>query len=450
MTVERIHRWEIGLIAAAFLGATGVILSQPAVIVAAGIPLTYFIFASLNQFPETTEISVERDLSQSVPRPGERITVTLTVRNESSIVLTDIRIIDAVPDELVVVDGSPRAAVSLRPGTETELEYTVVAMQGSYGFGNPYVRLRTVSGGRRQTGRVQVDGTTGFSCFIRPSLPLSVGNTFRTGVHTTATAGEGLEFHTLREYQSGDEISRIDWRQYAKTGDLTTVEFNEQRTTNVMVVLDVRAEMRFAPQPGHPDGVELTAYAGYALFEGLLGAGHKVGLTGVGIESQQLGSEVHRLEGGWAWIDPGTGADTKARVNALYDALDHLFDSEELARRNAPESGSAPTATMATDGGTRVMKRFIQRLSATMPVVVVSTAMDDYFVELTRQLRVAGYDVTFISPNVTHNTGSGGTVEGMERALRLKTIRTTGASVVDWDPSEPLQAAFDSSDVGLL
>lgn len=450
MTVERVHRWEIGLVAAALLGATGVIFGRPAVILAAAIPLVYFVFASVNRFPETSEVTVERELSQSVPRPGERITVTLTVRNGSSIVLTDIRVIDAVPDELAVIDGSPRAALSLRPGTEAELEYTVVAMQGGYDFGDPYVRLRTVSGGRRRTVRVRADGTSSFSCFIRPTLPLDIGNTFRTGEHTTATAGEGLEFHTLREYRSGDAIRRIDWRQYAKTGDLTTVEFTEQRTTSVMIVLDLRDEVRFAPRAGHPDGIELTAYAGYALFEGLIDAGHTVGITGVGIDSRQFGPEVHCLDDGWAWIEPGTGADTKARVDTLYEALDdRLSGSDEPTPSNTPGTPSPPRTAVTTDGGTRVMKRFIQRLSPTMPVVLVSTAMDDHFVELARQLRIAGYDVTFVSPNVTHKTGSGGTVEAIERAIRLDRVRAAGGSAADWDPAEPLRTALDSSD-GIL
>lgn len=449
MTVERIYRWELGLVAAALLGATGVVFGRPAVILAASIPLAYYTFASVNRLPDTPEIVVERELSESIPRPGEHIDVTLTVRNENSIVLTDIRVVDAVPDELAVVEGSPRAALSLRPGTEAKIEYTVVAMQGSHTFGDPYVRLRTVSGGRRQTMRIQAGGTSSFACFLRPSLPLDIGNTFRTGERTTATAGQGLEFHTLREYRSGDAINRIDWRRYAKTGDLTTVEFNEQRTTAVMVVLDLRDEMRRSPHAGHPDGIELTAYAGYALFEELINAGHKVGISSVGVNAQLLGPEIQRLKGGWAWVEPGTGSDTKARVDKLYETLqEHLFQSETTV----PDSSAATPSTTATatDGGTRVMKRFIQRLSSGTPVVIVSTALDDHFLELTRQLRMADHSVTFVSPDVTHRNGKGATIETMKRSFRLNRIRTTGATAVDWDPEEPIQTALESSGATLV
>ena len=450
MTVERIYRWEIGLIAAALLAATGVVFGQQAVVLAAVIPLAYFTFASLNRLPDSPEIRLERELSHSAPRPGERVDVTITVRNESPMVLTDVRLIDAVPDELAVVDGSPRAGLSLRPGADAEVEYTVVATQGAHTFDDTYVRLRTVSGGRRRTMRVRANGADSVSCFIRPVLSLDVGNTLRTGERTTATAGQGLEFHTLREYRSGDAINRIDWRRYAKTGDLTTVEFNEQRTTTVMVVLDLREEMRVSPHAGHPDGVELAAYAGYALFEELASDGHNVGMTGVGVDSQLLGSEIQRLKGGWVWVDPGTGTETKARVDKLYEALqEHLFRSDEAVPGGDAAATSAAGAT-ATDGGTRVMRRFIQRLSSGTPVVLVSTATDDHFVELARQLRISGHDVTFVSPDVTHGTGSGKTIEAVERALRLDTVRTTGASAVDWDPEEPLRTAIASSGADLL
>jgi uncharacterized repeat protein (TIGR01451 family) len=449
MTVERIYRWEIGLITAALLGATGVVFGQPAVILAAGIPLAYFTFTSINRLPEMPAIHLERELSESVPRPGERIEVTLTVRNENSMVLTDLRVVDAVPDELAVVDGTPRAALSLRPDTEATIKYTIVAMQGAHAFGDPYVRLRTVSGGRRQTMRIQADGTDSVSCFIRPTLPLDVGNTFRTGERTTATAGQGLEFHTLREYRSGDPINRIDWRRYAKTGDLTTVEFNEQRTTTVMVVLDLREEMRLSPHEGHPDGIELTAYAGYALFEELINAGHTVGVTGVGVNAPLLGSEIQRLKGGWAWIEPGTGSETKARVNKLYEALqEHLFQAVESGPERTTATSSSTTT--ATDGGTRVMKRFIQRLTTGTPVVIVSTAMDDQFVELARQLRMANHTVTFVSPDVTHRSGTGATIEALQRSLRLNRVRKTETVAVDWDPAEPLQSALESSGATLL
>lgn len=444
MTIERIYRWEIGIIAAAFLGATGIVFGLPAIILAASIPLAYVTVASVNRLPDTPEIVIERELSSSAPRPGEHVDITLTVRNEHSIVLTDLRVVDAVPDELTVTEGSPRAALSLRPDAEAEIEYTVVAMQGDHAFGDPYVRLRTMSGGRRRTMRIPADGTTGFSCLITASLSLAIGNTFRTGEHTTATAGQGLEFHTLREYRSGDDISRIDWRQYAKTGDLTTVEFNEQRTTTVMVVLDLRDKMRISSHVGHPDGVELAAYAGYAISDELITAGHEVGITGVGVDTQRVSAGVQRLKGGWTWVEPGTGSDAAARVDEFYRLFqERVFQSDES---DSGRTADTPSSTApAADGGEAVAKRFIQRLSSGTSVIVISTATDDHFVDLVRQLRMASHDVTFVSPDVTRRAGTGARLQALERSVRLRRIRTSGATAVDWNPAEPLQNALESA-----
>lgn len=448
MTAERVYRWELGIIATALLGATGVAFRLPAIILAASIPLAYFTVASVNRLPDPPGIAIERTVSRSVARPGERVEVTLTVRNENSIVLTDVRVIDAVPDELAVVDGSPRGGFSLRPDAEAEIEYTVVAVQGDHSFGEPYVRLRTMSGGRRRTMRIRADGSTSFACAIRPSLPLDVGDTFRTGDGATGTAGEGLEFHTLRKYRSGDPVSRIDWRQYAKTGDLVTVEFDERRTTTVMVALDLRESMRFTPRAGHPDAIELSVYAGYALFEAFVTSGHRAGVAGVGIDAQRLGSDVRRLEGDWAWVDPGTGSETRARVDKLYDTIrDQLLGSDASAPGGTASTASATESAAATDGGERDLKRVIQRLQPGTPVVVVSAVMDDYFVEFVRQLRMAGHDVTVVSPDVTRGEGAGATIEAIERSIRLNRMRNAGAAAVDWDPTEPLRAAIESSGV---
>jgi uncharacterized protein (DUF58 family) len=57
--------------------------------------------------------------------------------------------------------------------------------------------------------------------------------------------GKGYEFEENRAYQIGDEPRLINWRLYARTGDLYTKVFNEERHPEVCIVLDRRATMRF-------------------------------------------------------------------------------------------------------------------------------------------------------------------------------------------------------------
>lgn len=58
--------------------------------------------------------------------------------------------------------------------------------------------------------------------------------------------GRGFEFEENRNYQAGDEQRLINWRLYARSGDLYTKVFREERRPQVFLLLDRRAAMRFA------------------------------------------------------------------------------------------------------------------------------------------------------------------------------------------------------------
>lgn len=57
--------------------------------------------------------------------------------------------------------------------------------------------------------------------------------------------GQGFEFEENRSYQAGDEQRMINWRLYARTGDLYTKVFREERRSQVFLLMDRRAAMRF-------------------------------------------------------------------------------------------------------------------------------------------------------------------------------------------------------------
>ena len=67
----------------------------------------------------------------------------------------------------------------------------------------------------------------------------------RTGDALSAFRGHGLEFEENRVYQPGDEPRLLNWRLYARTGDLYTRVFREERRPQVFLLVDRRAAMRF-------------------------------------------------------------------------------------------------------------------------------------------------------------------------------------------------------------
>lgn len=54
-----------------------------------------------------------------------------------------------------------------------------------------------------------------------------------------------MEFDEVRVYHPGDDVRTIDWRVTARTGRPHTKLFQEERERPVLVLVDVRAGMRF-------------------------------------------------------------------------------------------------------------------------------------------------------------------------------------------------------------
>ncbi|MFC6988872.1 DUF58 domain-containing protein [Haloplanus sp. GCM10025708] len=427
MTVERIHRWDAGLACAVVLAAVGVALRDPVVLGAAVVPITYVVFGAVSPLPDEPPIAVERSVSESSPVPGERVAVELTVRNVGESTLTDVRVVDGVPDHLTVVEGSPRASLALRPGSESTVEYELVARRGTHDFADPVVRMRTLSATRRRTDRLEATGETAVDCLAAVGeTPLRDTTTLRVGELATDTPGSGLEFYATREYRADDPINRVDWRRYARTGDLTTVQFREQRAARVVLVVDARESARVVPGPGHPDGAELCAYAARRTFDSLREGGHHVGLAALGVDVTAVDA-VLSGDADLPWVDAGTGAETSVRVDAVLDAA-----CENEGR------------TAAADGGSRLAERIARRLSRDAQVVFLTPAADDEVVPLVRRLRAEGYDTTVVSPDRTDATTPGGSIESVRRRLRLTRLRESDAVVVDWNPADPLWTALSA------
>lgn len=66
------------------------------------------------------------------------------------------------------------------------------------------------------------------------------------GMHRSRFKGRGMDFAEARPYQAGDDIRTIDWRVTARTGNVHTKVFQEEREKPVLVWLDLRAPMYFA------------------------------------------------------------------------------------------------------------------------------------------------------------------------------------------------------------
>ncbi|WP_435346502.1 DUF58 domain-containing protein [Haloarchaeobius sp. HRN-SO-5] len=434
MTRRDTGRWNVGLTVALVTGAVGLFAQNAAVFTAAAVGLTYAAYGYVTR-PPPVDVEVDREVSETSPMPGSDVDVTVTVRNASDRPLADVRVVDGVPETLGVVDGSPRHMTGLQPDETESFEYTVRARRGVHEFGDATVVTRNVSGSVECRETVSVGSRVSCHALV-DSLPLSDQTIPYPGRVDTDATGEGIEFHSIRKYHHSDPMNRIDWKRFARTGELRTVEFRKDQAATVVVVVDTRYESRVSRRPQEPDAVELATYAAGRICGHLLDDGNRVGLA--------------RYGSSFAYLRPGTGDEQAARIRENLSV--HAATSIPVGDDGPDAGGHTPAAgddgsagdgrPTATDGGWRIdwLRR---RIPNGAQVVFVSPLLDDGPLHALRRLRAAGHSLRVVSPNVTSTESPGSTIERVQRDSRLSLLRGRTTKVIEWSPDEPLFAAIE-------
>ena len=70
----------------------------------------------------------------------------------------------------------------------------------------------------------------------------------QAGQYLAPHKGRGMEFAEVRQYQYGDDIRAIDWRVTARTGDVHTKLYQEEKERPVFVFTDLSNSMLFGSQ----------------------------------------------------------------------------------------------------------------------------------------------------------------------------------------------------------
>lgn len=412
MKRHRTDRWEVFAIAGFILVGTGIALREPVLLLATTVPIGLLLYGRV-VIATPSAITITRELSPASPQPGEHVTVTITVTNDSDSLIRDFRIVDALPEELGVVSGTPRAGLVIPAGDARSFSYDVAARRGAHEFGTPTVMCYSFSGS--YVAELVPTVETTLVCEIpAEEVPLTDQTARKVGRVTSQAGAGGIEFHSTREYQPTDSITQIDWRRFAQSGELTTVEFREDRSVTMVVLVDQRASEEQRIAPGEPTLKELSLYAGERAFNALLQTGNRVG---VGF----LGGDMRAL-------DIGAGSEHETRGTMLFDS------DTAVAADGGARTRDAPPVTR--------YKRFITWLPDNAQVLVISSLLDDEPTELARALRAHRHDVSVLSPQVTTRQTIGQQLARRERALRINTLRSHG-TVIEWDPADPLAVTLD-------
>lgn len=419
-TVRRTRRWRGVAAIALFTSAAGVLTASPSILLLGVVGAGFAAYPRLST-PPSPDLELEREVEPEAPERGESVRVTVRVRNVGGRTLPDVRLVDGVPPMLPVTDGTPRHAALLRPGATTEYRYAVRATRGRHRFNPMTVIARDATGATEVETTVEAETTV--ECVSEaPETPLRRRATDRSGRVVTDEGGSGVEFHSTREYRRGDPINRIDWRRRARTGELATVEFREERAASVVLCVDTRPAAYRAAASGEPHGVAYGVSGADQLLSTLSERRDFVGLASLGRDR--------------FWLPPGTGADHHDRTRRLLDG--HPAFSTRPPETDDEDRRVANSADERRELARERARTLKARLDADVQVVLLSPLTDEFPATLTLALEADGAAVTVVSPDVTSDGTVGGRLARVERANRIRTLRAADVPVVDWNPDEPL------------
>ncbi len=152
--------------------------------------------------------------------------------------------------------------------------------RGDYRFGNLHLRWRGPLGLVVRQARVEAAGPVKVYPNLlevrRYDLMLRRNRLQEFGLRHARRTGEGTEFERLREYLPDDEFRRINWKATARRNRPVTVEYQTERSQNVILVLDTGRMMQ--SPVAHMAKLDYVVNAALLLAYVVTGKGDKIGL----------------------------------------------------------------------------------------------------------------------------------------------------------------------------
>jgi uncharacterized protein (DUF58 family) len=407
-------RGQLAGAGAVLLLVAGAVLRSGTAVCAGLILAAPILTAALAPRPSAT---VTRSVATDRIAEGLAVPVQVRVRLRSH---ADIEVRDGVPPEDAIAGRSPWRRLAVRRGQETVLDYELrPELRGLHRLGP--LRLRASDPLRLHVVDIPAGGTSEVKVLPRRDALKRVGLPVRRpdilmGAHSVNRAGEGSEFHALREYQAGDALRTVNWKASARSKNLMVNQRVLESQTMMTLVLDARAVSDCGPATGTP-----LARAARALLSVASAAAQGRDRIRVVL----YGTEMTNL--------PAAPAQ-----RFLHELSNHL-------------SGLAADGDMAFSA---VAGRLISTVRPGTPVALFSGLEGEAgFVEGARAIIARGASLTvFAFPISTEGVGGESDPDGPaihdRRRRNVEALRGTGARVHEVRPDLPLEVLLRLQGVG--
>ena len=134
-----------------------------------------------------------------------------------------------------------------------------------------------------------------------------------SGLHRSPLHGVSVEFADYREYSPGDDLKRLDWRAYARSGRYFIKQYEEESNLRCTILMDASASMAYAGKKSAMSKYDYAATTAASLAHLLVKQRDAVGLALVDTQER-------------AWLRP---AATQANLMKLIDLLEKSKPNRE-------------------------------------------------------------------------------------------------------------------------
>jgi uncharacterized protein (DUF58 family) len=397
-----------------FLGAALLMLAlvledwQLAILV---LPLASMFFLTNSfSFPEKVHVELDQKIIPYETFGDEEIRVIAEVRNKGDARLDNVEIGESLPSGMAPEKGASHVYASMLSGESVELSMEFKDPgRGHYTIGPLTVRVRDSFGLYLDEERLEPE-----TLAVMPRPERIRGTELRprhvgpwAGTIPSRVSGVGTEFFSLREYEPGDDMKRVNWKATAHSNQLIVNEMESERVTDVMLVLDT--DVTFY-ESSERDLFERGVKAAASMSSLLLRQGNRVGLI---LQGEERGI-----------VSPGFGKRQERKI--LY----------KLA------SARPGTATVPTGYVMNLLARLM--LPSRAVIVIISPLLDPSITDGIRRLVAAGYSVIALAPSAmdpqTYASDSERVAFGIARLERANVLLAVEkvCTLIQWSAGVPL------------
>lgn len=197
-------------------------------------------------------VAEKLDIKRIIPKyvyELDEVPVKLYITNKTPLGIYNVVIEDIYPETMKRKTGHNLGVVQIYPKSEIEIKYTLQARGiGEHVFKGVIIKVwdplglfhTSIHYTEINTDRIRV----------MPTIPhiditeiLAKGFKLELGAKKTPHSGLSTEFRDIREYVPGDETRRIDWKATAKLNKLMIREYELERKSNIVIILELSRNM---------------------------------------------------------------------------------------------------------------------------------------------------------------------------------------------------------------